>query len=149
MFGATMDYHDSVDASPSRLLRQTIFSSLVILLAMMLCSIVSIVTVDAVCHSEIERTLPLYPQAELISQEHDFLRPRAMGHTYTVLATNDAPEKVRQWYRDLRLSQPQTSLDDSNRNLTPGGLATVSYRIAPDNVTGQTLIYLVSECAYN
>lgn len=143
-----MDYHDSVDASPSRLLRQTIFSSLVILLAIMLCSIVSVLGLDAVCHSEIERVLPLYPQAELVSQQHDFLRPRGMGHTYVVLATTDQPTLVRQWYRDVRFSLSR-STENSERNLSPNGLATVSYRVSEDNVTGQTLIYLVSECAYN
>jgi len=143
-----MDYHDSVDASPSHLLRQTIFSSLVILLAILLCSIVSVLSLDAVCHSEIERVLPLYPQAELVSQQHDFLRPRAMGHTYTVLTTHDLPADVRLWYRSGRFKL-EKEMDENNRNLSPNGLATVSYRVAEDDITGQTLIYLVSECAYN
>lgn len=144
-----MDYHDSVDISPGRLLRQTIFSILVILLAIMLCSIVSILTIDQLCHSEIERTLPLYPNAELVSQQHEFLRPRAMGRTYVVMTTTDLSANVSQWYRDHRLQLATHAQDESGRNLSPNGLANVSYRVAEDNVTGQTLIYLVSECAYN
>jgi hypothetical protein len=143
-----MDYQDSVEISPSRLLRQTIFSSLVILLAVMLCSVVSILTLDAVCHSEIERVLPLYPQAELVSQQHDFLRSRGMGHTYVVLTTSDVAADVRQWYRDLRFKLSRGT-DESDYNMSPNGLATVSYRVGTDDITGQTLIYLVSECAYN
>lgn len=144
-----MDYQDSVDISPSRLLRQTIFSTLVILLAIMLCSIVSVLTIDELCHSEIERTLPLYPQAELVSQQNEFFRPRAMGRTYVVMATTDLAVDVSQWYRSHRLKLARQGQDKSGRNLTPNGLATVSYRVSEDNVTGQTLIYLVSECAYN
>jgi hypothetical protein len=144
-----MDYHDSVDISPGRLLRQTIFSILVILLAIMLCSIVSVLAIDELCHSEIDRTLPLYPQAELVSQQHEFLRPRAMGRTYVVLATTDLAADVSQWYRDHRLKLATRGEDASGRNLSPNGLASVSYRVSQDAVTGQTLIYLVSECAYN
>jgi hypothetical protein len=144
-----MDYQDSVDISPGRLLRQTIFSILVILLAIMLCSIVSFLTIDELCHSEIERTLPLYPHAELVSQQNEFLRPRAMGRTYLVLATTDLAADVSQWYRDNRLKLTSHDQNESGRNLSPNGLAAVSYRVAQDNVTGQTLIYLVSECAYN
>jgi hypothetical protein len=143
-----MDYHDSVDTSPGRLLRQTIFSILVILLAIMLCSIVSVLSIDELCHSEIERTLPLYPGAELVSQQHEFFRPRAMGRTYLVLATDDLAADVSQWYRDNRLKLATHAEDESGRNLS-NGLATVSYRVSKDEVTGQTLIYLVSECAYN
>jgi|GEM_PF-1356458 len=144
-----MDYQDSVDISPGRLLRQTIFSILVILLAIMLCSIVSVLTIDELCHSEIERTLPLYPNAELVSQQNEFFRPRAMGRTYVVMATTDLVADVSQWYRSHRLKLARQGQDASGRNLTPNGLATVSYRVSEDNVTGQTLIYLVSECAYN
>jgi hypothetical protein len=143
-----MDYHDSVDISPGRLLRQTIFSILVILLAIMLCSIVSVLAIDELCHSEIERTLPLYPDAEMVSQQNEFLRPRAMGRTYVVMATTDLAADVRQWYRDNRLKLSAHDSDQSGRNIA-NGLATVSYRVSEDNVTGQTLIYLVSECAYN
>ena len=144
-----MDYHDSVDISPGRLLRQTIFSILVILLAIMLCSIMSVLAIDELCHTEIERTLPLYPDAELVSQQNEFLRPRAMGRTYLVLATTDLAADVSQWYRDNRLKLATYGQEESGRNLSPHGLASVSYRVAEDNVTGQTLIYLVSECAYN
>jgi hypothetical protein len=144
-----MDYHDSVDISPGRLLRQTIFSILVILLAIMMCSMISVLTIDQLCHSEIERTLPLYPNAQMVSQQNDFFRPRAMGRTYVVMATTDLAPNVSQWYRDNRLKLATHGQDNSGRNLSPNSLATVSYRVAEDNVTGQTLIYLVSECAYN
>ncbi len=143
-----MGYHESEPTSLGRLLRQTIISTLVILVAVMLCSVVSVLSIDAICHSDIERTLPYYPNATLVSQQHDFLRARAMGHTYDMLTTTDLPEVVRQWYSDQRLKQAQHPSDESGRNL-PRGLATVSYRVAKDDVTGQTLIYLVSECAYN
>ena len=143
-----MGYHETETMSLGRLLRQTIISTLVILVAVILCSLVSVLGIDAICHNDIEKVLPYYPNADLVSQQHDFLRARAMGHTYEVLATNDLPANVRQWYSDLRLKLAKHGADDSGRNM-PNGLATVSYRVAKDDVTGQTLIYLVSECAYN
>jgi hypothetical protein len=72
-----------------------------------------------------------------------------MGRTYVVMATTDLAADVSQWYRSHRLKLAEQGRDESGRNLSANGLATVSYRVAEDNVTGQTLIYLVSECAYN
>lgn len=143
-----MAYEDNREMGIGRLVRQTIIGSLLIVLAVVVCSVVMFVSIDAICARNIETALPFYPDAELVSQEYNFLRPRAMGQTYVVLESGDDFATVRQWYRDHRLQQSTRRAEDDSMR-TSSGLATVSHRVAQDPVTGRTLIYLVSECAFN
>lgn len=92
---------------------------------------------DVMCSVDIERRLPLYPDAEVVATEYNFLRPRAIGVTLMRLHTDDDEEAVRQFYRDHTLAL----LDEGNFN----GLASVEYRVQPDDDDGTNVI-LYSEC---
>ena len=43
------------------------------------------------------------PGAEIVSQEYELWRPRAMGTTTTVLQTDDDEETLKQWLRERNL----------------------------------------------
>jgi len=60
--------------------------------------------VDGWCRSDITRRLPFYPNADIVSAEHDFLRQRALGETAMTFSTPDSPEQVREWFRQLNLT---------------------------------------------
>ena len=91
---------------------------------------------DQLCRYDIQRRLPPYPGAEIVSSEHDFLRPQALGETSIVLTTPDNPETVREWYRQLNLT-----LLEQNRLR---GLAAIDRRFEADATGGTTIIYNTS-----
>lgn len=131
-------------------LRKTIVGSLAIIIGIMLCSVVSVGGIDILCRNDIEHKLPLYPQAVVASEESGFFRPRAMGMSTVVLTTPDSAKDVRQWYSDYRLELEKQSYDErTGRRTSPQGLANVSFRVEENSSTGKTLVYLMSECAYN
>jgi hypothetical protein len=76
----------------------TWFISLFVLAA--ICLSTMVIAADMICKSNVEQWLPYYPNAEVVSIEHDFLRARAMGETWVTLASPDDAETVRQFYRD-------------------------------------------------
>jgi hypothetical protein len=130
--------------------RQTLKSVLLIVAAVFLCSISSVVGIDVLCHNDIEQTLPLYPGAELVSEESGFFRVRGMGVSQTILRTSDSVAAVRKWYGDRKHELERQSYDESSgRNTSPRHLSTVDVALKDVPETGQTLITLTSECAYN
>ncbi|GAB1420938.1 hypothetical protein MASR2M15_10660 [Anaerolineales bacterium] len=114
---------------------------LVIFVAVILCSIVTSLTIDYACNSEIERWLPIYPGAELIQNQNDFLRPRAMGYTYQTYQTEDETQVVRDWYRE---TMRQVGRDSSSR-----AISSTRYRILENPDGPGTWIKMSSECAFN
>jgi hypothetical protein len=131
-------------------LRKTIVGSLLIMFGIFICSAVSVAGIDVVCRNDIERKLPLYPQGVVVSEEAGFFRPRAMGMSTIVMTTDDAVNDVRDWYADYRLELEKQAYDErTGRRMSAQGLANVSFSVQEDDETGQTLIYLMSECAYN
>ena len=93
---------------------------------------------DGWCRSDITRRLPFYPNAELISAEHDFLRQRALGETVMSFSTPDSPEVVREWYRQL-------NLDLIDRGQLRG-LADIQRSFQADPSGKGTLIFYSSRC---
>ena len=93
---------------------------------------------DQICSSNIEEWIPYYPGATVVSEEHDFLRLRAMGVSHVVLATSDDPETVKQFYRDttIRLMRAEETR----------GWASTNWRVDPNPDGSGSLITLDSEC---
>lgn len=92
---------------------------------------------DQLCRSDINKRLPFYPNADLMSKEKDLLRYRAAGTTKMVFHTDDDADKVAQWYRELNLEQLDKGIFR--------GLADIrrTHEADPD---GGTFIYYQSAC---
>jgi hypothetical protein len=93
---------------------------------------------DQVCRFDINRRLPNYPNATLVTAEHNGLRLKALGTTEMVFSTSDDYETVAQWYRNLNLEQ----LDKGIFN----GMATINRWVEQNPEGNGTLIYYVTEC---
>lgn len=76
---------------------------LTMVLAALLLIVLIVLGADAICHQDIVSRQPLYPSAEIISEEYDVLRARALGITTLVLQTADDEETMRQWIRERNL----------------------------------------------
>lgn len=98
--------------------------------------------VDRTCHSAISQWLPYYPDAKVISEDHNFFRPQGMGLTVITLGSEDDSETVKQFYRDNNIAMLRGGVSR--------GLAALDWNVEedPDNVGG-SLIYLFSECGQN
>jgi hypothetical protein len=92
---------------------------------------------DQFCRYDISKRLPYYPNAQLISQEKDSLRYRAIGTSHMVFHSNDDPETVAQWYQALNLEQ-------LNKGIFRG-LADIKRWHEPET-TGGTTIYYRTAC---
>ena len=118
--------------------RSPFVGCLVVLLAAVGITVALFLGTDQLCRSDINRRLPFYPDAALVSAEHNGIRLRATGTTTLVFSTPDDPEIVREWYRQLTLQQ----LNENKAR----GLADIQ-RSAEPNPEGQgTLIYYATEC---
>ena len=113
-------------------------SVLLLLLMAFACIATLLFTADRVCNADIELWIPFYPQATVVSSEHDFIRARAMGTTTIILATSDDEETVRQFYRDTTLA-----LLDAEETR---GLTSTSWDVQPNPDGTGSLITLYSEC---
>ena len=100
--------------------------------------VLAVAFLDSQCHTQITRWLPLYPDAEIVSLEHDFFRPQAMGRTVMVLRSPDDAITTRRWYADVW----ETEADrDPNR-----GLAIVNFQVNADPDGEGSLVVLTSSC---
>lgn len=93
---------------------------------------------DADCHADIQRWLPLYPDAEVVSVEHDFFRAQAMGRTVMILRSPDDVLTTRRWYVDVWDREADI---DPNR-----GLAIVNFQVNADPDSDGSLVILSSSC---
>ena len=119
--------------------RMSTFKWLLLLLAIAFgCIGTVLIAGDQMCHLNIGQWTPIYPGATVISQEHDFIRLRAMGTSTIILSSPDDPETVRQFYRDntLRLLQEEKSQ----------GLASTHWAVEPNPDGEGSIIILYSEC---
>jgi hypothetical protein len=141
--------HYDQSADTLTFVRRTVLSVVLIMGAILVCSITVVVGVDALCRSDIDKWLPVYPNATVSSTEHDFFRPRAMGRTTMILETADAAPKVRAWYYNNRDQLTRGQEFEGNQTARTG-IATVEYQVEnlPNGQNGSR-IYLWSECAYN
>ena len=118
--------------------RPSLVRSLAIMLVfVVICLAVILVASDQVCRLNIDQWMPVYPEAEQVRLEYDFVRPRALGTTLGVYFSPDDNETVRIFYREniLALLRAEQSR----------GLASTHWDTEPQP-DGGTLITLYSEC---
>jgi hypothetical protein len=96
-------------------LPRPVLGCLVVIIAVMLCSGTAFVVADRLCYSNLSQRLPIYPNATVISREHNFLSEFGMGNTVLVLISPDDPDTVRSWYA----KETGAYLRESLRNNTP------------------------------
>lgn len=111
---------------------------LVIIVGTFVCLGVLSFYVDSTCVSEAETWIPLYPNAEVVSERYTGMRPFGMGSTNLQLLTPDDILEVRRFYQESR-----AGLDPAKAN---SGLASVLFNLR-EAEGGGTLITLTSECA--
>jgi hypothetical protein len=88
---------------------------------------------DNRCHAQLRDNLLPYPNAQLVSDSHDFL-----SRTAVVYETSDSPATVQAWYRRM--------LGMATRTIVEGGPITYSdwadlYRILPLDDGGSRIIF--------
>lgn len=93
---------------------------------------------DIMCRNSVEKWAPYYPNAEEVSVDYNYVRPRAIGTTYVTLLSPDDEETVRQFYRDNMIA----NLNEEAAQ----GLAVTSYQIEPNPDGEGTIIRLYSRC---
>ncbi|MGB7339551.1 MAG: hypothetical protein WBC91_11725 [Phototrophicaceae bacterium] len=131
-------------------LSRTVFGTVFIVIGIVVCTTTSIFAVDSYCRADINKWMPIYPEAELVETlEEGFFRPRASGITQQVYYTPDTPNDVRAWYRTYRRDLTSGNFNEANANAALSGVASTDYRISDDPDSDGTFISFYSECAYN
>jgi hypothetical protein len=106
------------------------------LLAIALCFVGGVAVLDIGCANDASLWIPPYPDAELIAEDFDYLRPFGIGSTTQEYFTTDDFVTVNRWYTG-----------QSRKALAEGGsrtIATMRKRIL-DEEDG-TRIFLISSC---
>lgn len=62
-----------------------------------------VLLMDQACYHDITSRQMMYPGAEIVFEDYDFLRLRGMGNTTLVLQTEDDEETLKQWMRERNL----------------------------------------------
>ncbi len=110
---------------------------MIMLGAVAVCLVSAMAFLDWKCRSDIEKWLPLYPNAQPVNEWHNF-RERSMGVTTMTLVSSDKPDIVRRWYYQQRDTASQ---QDTNR-----GIAITQFEIHDNPDGAGSEIYLYSRC---
>lgn len=78
--------------------RRMFLGTLIVGIAMLLCIGVTTIVVDGACYSDMEGRLPIYPNATIKVQQHNFFRQFGMGESVMILHSDDPSATVRDWY---------------------------------------------------
>ena len=81
-----------------RLFHNPGFGCLIIGLLTAACVGSMLIYFDQACHTTLTRRLPLYPDAEIVVERHNFVTVFGMGETYMQLYSPDEPTSVQSWY---------------------------------------------------
>ncbi len=120
---------------------------LVIVLAVLLCSGGAFFAVDRVCATYLPQRLPIYPGAEQVFQNHNFLTPFGMGTTVITLRSSDPPDVVRSWYGSATGTFLRQSLNSSDLIITLGrSIARVQFDVTPSPDGSGSQIILYAQC---
>jgi hypothetical protein len=112
--------------------RSCLTSIVIILILIFACSTTMIVVVDSGCVSKAEAWIPPYPNAQRVSESHDFLREFGMGSTQVIMTSPDNPQTIQTWYNEDRL----------RRGITAGAYGRYfSMQIEGDGSGGSTVYY--------
>ncbi|MBE2270042.1 MAG: hypothetical protein IAE80_17525 [Anaerolinea sp.] len=120
---------------------------LVVVVAIVTCSVGSVVGFNAVCSAYLPQRLPVYPDSEITQRTHNFIQEWGMGITTMVLYSPDDSNTVRSWYG----VHTGTFLRESIENPTPitylgRQIARVDFSIATDESGVGTQIILFGTC---
>ena len=119
--------------------KRQVVTMLLIIVSIFGCVSVTVIGLDAACYRDVTAWLPVYPDAEIISQSNEFFRPWAMGRTNMLLYTDDDYNTVNRWYIEQLTAVSAVQPDR--------GIARTDWRLRRDAERGGTLIQLSSECA--
>lgn len=78
--------------------RRMILGTLVVIVAMVLCITTITLVVDKSCVDDMKARLPIYPNATIKLQQHNFLTQFGMGESVMVLHSDEKDDIVREWY---------------------------------------------------
>ena len=78
--------------------RRMIVGTLAVMLAIVLCITTVVIGVNGSCVADLAPRLPIYPNATVKLQQHNFLTQFGMGESVMILHSDDAVETVRDWY---------------------------------------------------
>ena len=121
--------------------RKAFLAAVVILgVGVLLCGGAIIFAIDQSCVSDAAAWIPPYPNASVVSEEHNFIRPFGIGSTTMTLHSPDAPTVVGDWYNNLRSGLA--------RQQDYRGFAAMRWSISQAD-DGGTDITLSSECAWS
>jgi len=122
---------------PKSTWRSTFIGLALMFMSVFVCAGVVTLGINTDCNGTISDWITVYPNAQQISQEFNFLQPNAMGITTTVYEVDAPVPIVARWYRaKLGTTSDIRSLID---------LASVNWRVDwTDNKTAQ--ITLRAEC---
>jgi hypothetical protein len=82
--------------------RGCVIAIVLMLLAIFICATGTTLFLDNRCHTLITRWMPLYPDGEIISQTHSFLRPFGLGRTEVVMEVPETSTEIRTWFNEER-----------------------------------------------
>jgi hypothetical protein len=119
--------------------RKAVLITLLLVVFVFLCATVSLVTVDSICWNNMTQKLPIYPEATIVFQRHNFLRPFGMGTTVMTLETEDSPDVVRDWYGRAVGAAARAAKDSDNR-LYDVPIGRVSITGAEDGTGSQIIL---------
>lgn len=83
-----------------------------LMIAVFGCIAITTLGIDAACYSSMTKKIPVYPNATVTSEQHNFLRTFGMGETLMMLDTDDAPSTVRNWYGETVAAAYEASKDN-------------------------------------
>lgn len=104
----------------------------------LLCTGIFYLGLDFVCVNDAQTWIPPYPDAEVVSEDYNFLRPFGVGITQIQLYTTDARQDIVSWYGQAR----------SGLGINATSLATMNYTISEADDGEGHIISLSSECAW-
>ena len=131
-------------------IRRTLIGMVIIIVSVVVCSVGTVAAIDWRCSADINKWLPIYPDAELVETiESGFFRDRASGITVQVYHSPDSATIVRRWYSEYRRELTSGQYNVANPNAALTGISSTNRRITEDPDTGGSFITLQSECAYN
>jgi hypothetical protein len=96
-FAAQEQIKGGVTARRSRLPRP-VLGCLVVIVAIFLCSGVTMFAADRLCYGALSQRLPLYPDSTVISQTYNLFSAFGMGNTVVSMTTPDDQQTVRNFY---------------------------------------------------
>jgi hypothetical protein len=96
------------------------------------------IVADVACNASIETWLPIYPNSDLVSVQHNFVRPRGLGSTFMILRTLDTVEQVESYYH-----QNVAMLVNQG---APRGMGSTDFQVQEDPENVGSIIVLFSQC---